>query len=469
MAKPMTSVSEESALLVALRQPHALPKSGPLLVACSGGVDSMSLCEALSIVAPDRLRIATVDHQLHAHSSEHARRCTQYWRARGFPCWSLVADHQIIAAGEGVEDGARRARYHALEQLMEREGISALLTAHHANDQGETLLMRLGSGAGLRGLCGISAQRGRLWRPWLERSREEIERFAERRALPRFEDPPNQSTGPLRNRVRPIIAALCASEPSWLSGLVNSSAHLQESASLLSWFLEKYQNEQVFLGSELIMVQGPKEGPRALTRALLKFALESAYARWGGGDRRRIAGQIDLLERLIYGTRLQRGSLPFGLCAEGGGGALLIAPLVSEPQSTVSITGPGTWRWGSWTLEVEATRSLHMSWGGRAHWSALTSTADLSRSAAPFPWSLAHPREGARFRPAGLGGEKRVRRLWGDQKIPLTLRDRLPMLSQENGSGAPLWLPFCRLQAGVGAQNGREGWSLRLSAHTAEG
>ncbi|MEE2643451.1 MAG: tRNA lysidine(34) synthetase TilS, partial [Myxococcota bacterium] len=108
------------------------------------------------------------------------------------------------------------------------------------------------------------------------------------------------------------------------------------------------------------------------------------------------------------------------------------------------------------------------SWGGGAHWSTLASAADLSRSAAPFPWSLAHPREGARFRPAGLGGEKRVRRLWGDRKVPLMLRDRLPILSQGSGSGAPLWLPFCRLQAGVEAQNGEEGWSLHLSANVAE-
>ncbi|MEE2643513.1 MAG: tRNA lysidine(34) synthetase TilS, partial [Myxococcota bacterium] len=418
MAESMASVSKETVLLKALRQPHALPQSGPLLVACSGGVDSMSLCEALSIIAPERLRIATVDHQLHAHSSELAYRCTQYWRARGFPCWSLIADHQIIAAGEGIEDGARRARYHALDQLMEREGISALLTAHHANDQGETILMRLGSGAGLRGLCGIAAQRGRIWRPWLECSRAEIERFAKARALPLFEDPTNQSFGPLRNRIRPIVTALCASEPSWLPGLVKTTAHLQESASLLSWFLEKYRDEQLFTGSDFVMIQGPKEGPRALTRALLKAALEHAYIRWGGSDQRRIADQIDLLEGLLYGIKLQRRSLPFGLCAEGGAGVLLIAPPVRTLQDMVCITGPGTWCWGGWTLEIEVTRAAHRSWGGGAHWSTLASAADLSRSAAPFPWSLAHPPEGARFRPAGLGGEKRVRRLWGDRKVP---------------------------------------------------
>ena len=185
----------------------------PLLVAYSGGADStallLALHELLGESASGQLRAAHVDHGLHADSGDWARHCVGRAHALGV---SLACRRvEVRAGGKGVEAAARRTRYAALAALMEPG--ECLLTAHHQDDQWETLMLRLLRGTGIAGLAGIREKRrlGRGWllRPLLDVPREELRVWLDHRGENWIEDPSNRETGFdrsfLRNEVQPLL------------------------------------------------------------------------------------------------------------------------------------------------------------------------------------------------------------------------------------------------------------------------
>ena len=184
-----------------------------LLLAFSGGPDSTALLlvlhELLGESGRERLRAAHVDHGLHPDSGAWARHCKAQARALGV---SLVCrEVEVKADGRGVEAAARRARYEALAALMAPG--ECLLTAHHQDDQWETLMLRMLRGSGIVGLAGIREKRrigpGWLLRPLLDAPREELRAWLERKGAAYIEDPSNRDNGFdrsfLRNEVIPLL------------------------------------------------------------------------------------------------------------------------------------------------------------------------------------------------------------------------------------------------------------------------
>ena len=438
-----------------LLRPEALPAEGALLVACSGGLDSMALADAVACIAPERLRVAIVDHQLHPLSRRHAEEVVAYWRARQIPAWHLKAERALISAGAGPEDGARRARYAALAALMTAEGFPALLTAHHASDQAETLLMRLGDGAGLRGLRGILPHTIQRWRPWLALPREEIECFVRARGLPHWDDPTNESDRFQRNRHRALLADLEHAQSGWIQGAVQSARLLSEADEALSFLLRERLAKSLSSFAELILFQLERGSvPDGLVRLLLRHSLELTYLRWGKGEERRVRGHVERLISLWRGDKRRRLQLPQGLFAEGGRGRVLFSPrLTQSPLEDIKIHEPGRYLWGPWELnlifstgEVRSDSKERLGqWDERSGARALENETLLAASLCQWPITVRLPHTGERFHPLGAPGGKRVSRLWSDRGVPLLLRERLPLLSDGRG---PLWLPFCRLHEG---------------------
>src|SRR3954471_22113406 len=158
-------------------------ESGLLGVAVSGGPDSLALLLLAQAAAPGRVRAATVDHRLRPDSASEAAFVASLCAERRIPHATLPVE--VSRGGKGLQAAARKARYAALGGWMRRNGIATLLTAHHADDQAETLLMRLNRGAGLGGLAGIRAaapfsaggEGSRLCRPLLGWRREDLARI----------------------------------------------------------------------------------------------------------------------------------------------------------------------------------------------------------------------------------------------------------------------------------------------------
>lgn len=192
----------------------------PLLVAFSGGPDSTALLlavhELLEESGRERLRAVHVNHGLNAESGAWAEHCKARARALGI---SLACrEVEVETDGKGVEAAARRARYEALAELM-KPG-ECLLTAHHQDDQWETLLLRMLRGTGIAGLTGIRERRrfgcGWLLRPLLEVSRKDLRAWLEHKGAAYIEDPSNRDTGFDRSFLREEVLPLLRSR--WPGG-----------------------------------------------------------------------------------------------------------------------------------------------------------------------------------------------------------------------------------------------------------
>jgi tRNA(Ile)-lysidine synthase len=186
----------------------ALPE-GPALVAVSGGLDSVVLLDLLHRAGTPRrqLVVAHADHGIHPDSASVAARVAAFADGLGLGC---EIGRLALGAGAG-ETSAREARYAWLLALRERIGAAVVFTAHHADDQAETVLMRALEGSGPGGLSGMRPVSGVLVRPLLRFRRVELARYARERELAVWVDPANSDPAHLRSWLRcdllPVIRA----------------------------------------------------------------------------------------------------------------------------------------------------------------------------------------------------------------------------------------------------------------------
>ena len=182
-----------------------------VICAISGGADSVALLWCLYLLREQldlKLSAAHLNHGLRGEESDRDEDFVRQLCA-GYQIPLTVGRTQVQAQGRGLEDAARRARYTFLESL---DPAAKIATAHTADDNAETVLLHLIRGAGLRGLGGIAPARGRVIRPMLGVTRQEVEAFLEHWNLPHVEDSSNGQPDFLRNRVRSRIMPLLRQE-----------------------------------------------------------------------------------------------------------------------------------------------------------------------------------------------------------------------------------------------------------------
>lgn len=185
-------------------------RPGPVLVACSGGPDSLALAAAVRFVAPRlglRVGLVTVDHGLQDGSAARADALCDWARGAGLdPVESVRVS--VPARSGGPEAAARTARYAALDAAADRHGAAAVLLGHTRDDQAETVLLALARGAGPRGLAGMPAHRGRYRRPFLDLPRATTLHACAAQDLPAWHDPHNTDPAYTRSRLRAALADL---------------------------------------------------------------------------------------------------------------------------------------------------------------------------------------------------------------------------------------------------------------------
>ncbi|CAN5217354.1 hypothetical protein BH09PSE3_BH09PSE3_09950 [soil metagenome] len=212
---------------------------GLIGIAVSGGPDSVALLLLASAAYPGRVEAATVDHRLRTASGSEAKMVAKLCRDLGMPHETLVlAD---LARGN-ISASAREARYDALDAWADRRDIAWLLTAHHADDQLETMIMRLNRASGVAGLAGVRARRGRIVRPLLGWRHSELVNIAASASVQVVDDPSNRDDRYDRARLRKALAGA-----DWLDPLaiVRSSAALDEADRALDWVILKLRNERL--------------------------------------------------------------------------------------------------------------------------------------------------------------------------------------------------------------------------------
>lgn len=234
----------------------------PAGVAVSGGPDSLALLLLCAAAFPGETRAATVDHGLRVESSGEARFV-------GEVCAQLGVPHAILklerAQTGNVSDWARRERYAALDRWADEHGIASILTAHHADDQLETVIMRLNRGSGVAGLAGIRSRHGRIMRPLLGWRRSELATIVKGAKLTAIDDPSNRDDRFDRARLRKELSRADWLDPAAAS---RSAAALQQAETALDWaatscFARRAHEEAGVLTLE------PKDLPAELQRRLI--------------------------------------------------------------------------------------------------------------------------------------------------------------------------------------------------------
>jgi tRNA(Ile)-lysidine synthase len=201
-----------------LDQAIITPETSDLVVlaAVSGGVDSMALLAALNRLSGRYEHFKVYAAHLIHHPEEpqalhRAALVRRYCTERSIP---LTVEELTSnpGAGQSPEEWMRQERYRFLETTAQQEGCSWVLTAHHSDDQAETILHRVVTGTGLRGLTGIRPRRGNVLRPFLKVSKGDLRAYCQAEAIPFAEDPTNYDMSRPRNRIRRDILPLLERE-----------------------------------------------------------------------------------------------------------------------------------------------------------------------------------------------------------------------------------------------------------------
>ncbi len=413
---------------------HAITALGPGpvtgVIAVSGGPDSIALLDLAAAAGPALGLVPVVahfDHGIHSESAEIARRVAA--AAAGY---GLRYRTQRVELGPtATETVARRARLSWLEAVADEETAAFILTAHHRDDQVETMIMRFLKGSGPAGLAGISPRRGRWVRPLLDTSHQEIGLFLAERGLASWQDPGNTDQRHLRSWVRhDLLPRIEHRVPKVRENLAAAAGVFHENRRGWDELLDQLPALELRAEENGASVAAdPLRGySSTVVRSLLKalgFRLEV-----GLGKR-----QVDRLQRLVLqghtGQAVDlvggvRGELAFGRLTLFRGSACLDEYHV--PLSGAIETTPiGEWR-------LSCTRSTPPEVIPR-HGFATWVVPDASLVVRPW-------RAGDRIRPIRGRGSRLVVRCMQDSKVPRSRRPKWPVVEHR---GEVIWVPgVCR-------------------------
>ena len=304
-----------------------LPGGAVVLVACSGGPDSLALAAATAFVAP-RLGLTaglvTVDHGLQEGSAERAQTVASWAGDAGFASVE-VATVEVAGLPGGPEAAARTARYAALSASADRIGATIVLLGHTRDDQAETVLLALARGAGPRGLAGMPYRRGVFIRPLLDVARADTRKACAALGLATWEDPHNTDPAYARSRVRAdaLPALIAALGPAVVDNLARTATHLAADNSALDALAEAaFADARVADGLATGVLRDLPDALR--TRVLHSWARELGAA--GGALSHRHVVALDALVRDWHGQGPT--TLPGGIVVGRRAGHLVRVDLV---------------------------------------------------------------------------------------------------------------------------------------------
>lgn len=278
-------------------------------LAVSGGPDSLALLLLAAAARPGKIEAATVDHRLRPDSAEEAAAVAEL-------CTRLAVPHATLEArwdqppDTALQERARLERYRLLGAWAGERGLAALATAHHLDDQAETVLMRLARGAGVRGLAAIRplgtvpGTRQRLIRPLLAWSRAELGAICQAAGVDPVRDPSNEDEQFERVRMRNALAAAQWLEP---QAIARSAANLMAADVALDWAAAREWERSVTGGPEQVAYR-PGGAPQEIRRRIVARALGMTATEGHGAALR--GREIDRLLEVLGsgGTATLRGA-----------------------------------------------------------------------------------------------------------------------------------------------------------------
>ena len=407
-----------------MEQWHMLPEKGGLvLCAVSGGRDSVCLLHYLWSIS-ERYGFSVAAAHYNHHMRPTAQRDEDFVRGLCMqlqvPFYTDGCDVVAAAAesGCGVEETGRRLRYEFLERLAEELGAARIATAHHQADQAETVLLNLLRGTGPEGLAGIPPVRGRLIRPLLQTSREEIEAYLEEHGLGYVEDETNESLAFSRNRLRRmVLPELEKINPALRRNIARAAEIVRREDGYLDQLAAEYLPE---CGTE-IPCSTLNDAPEALRPRMVRLLLD----RLGVGKKDISAAHIEAVLTLCA---KERGmvSLPgvTAVCRDG----VLIFRREGDTSPSSCVLTEGEHRWGDWQISVSRLPVAATEKAG-----ALYLRSETMDKIEADVW-----RGGDGLELPGSRGKRSVKRLLTERGIPPEERRRIPCI-RVNGTAAAVY------------------------------
>lgn len=402
-------------------------KKDSLLVACSGGIDSMVLCDLLLRAgipfalahANFNLRIPDADEDaafIEAYGKQHQLRT----HIKTFNTKAYAQEHHI-----STQMAARELRYEWFQQLSKSEDYTKIATAHHANDTAETIVMNLSRGTGIKGLRGIQPRVNNTIRPLLFASRKMIEAYAQQQDIKWREDYTNAEDHYKRNYTRhQIIPAMEELNPSFIDKASRFATNMQETHALLMHFVSQHQHEWVEQDGDAVLIKKvitEVPGFQSLLHILL-----SPYG-FTPDQVRNICLHLDGRSGIAFTSNSHEL-----ICDRTH---LIITPLhIQSPDIQIS--------------NFPCTINIH---NNVFHATITTSFADYKKSGphqvyldyhkVRFPLTLRAWKKGDWFIPLGMKGKKKISDLMIDQKIPVNFKKRQYLLCSDEQIA---WVPGIR-------------------------
>lgn len=432
------------------------PAARRVLVAVSGGPDSLALADLLFRLAQERrlfLCLAHLDHMFRGEESAEDARFVQKWAEElGLP-WIIEARDvpALRLPGESKQEAARRVRYAFLEQAAAEFGAQRIAIAHTLTDQAETVLMRLLQGGGSTGLKGISPLRDRYIRPLIRQRREEVIEYCHERGLNFRVDPSNERPVYTRNKIRlelvPFIKANF--NPRVEEALARTAEILRGEDEYLSSLVSAWVSDKVQIGAGECHLAAPKllGEPIALQRRILRHL----HQKLAPEQPLRLEHVEELLKLLRQGAGNHDLDWP-GVRIEQRYANLTLRVRQEEDEllpgcnrlGAEELTLPGTLFWPN-GLKISA----EVYHGGVENLQKLRRDSDCPEGQCAFfdldrlePPLVVRPRQpGDTFTPFGLAGSKKIKDFFIDEKVPLEHRARIPIVLDTEGI---LWIAGMR-------------------------
>lgn len=443
---------------------HSMLERGDrLVVAVSGGPDSVALLHILSLLSNEfglHLVAAHLNHGLRPgeadEEEEFVRRLSD---GMGIVCVCKRVDARELRIGRkgSLEEICREERYRFLDETAGRCGAVKIAVGHHRDDQAETVLIHLLRGAGPEGLRGILPVRdGRIIRPLLEVGRADILQYIEQEGLACRFDSSNRSPVFLRNRLRNELIPRLAAEynPRLAEGLGQTAAILRREddylngvvrQTLRSWGIEPGSEGVVVPVAEFVALH------EALQGRIIKSLLEEAAPLRNGIGFRHVEAVLLLARR----QDVQRASLdlPFRIRVERAGGLIRIGrERERKARNRVRANPP------RFEYPVEAPAEVHLREIGRTvHLTRIEKPGIREMKGCPEigfmdydrvipPLVLRSMRPGDRFAPLGTGGTKKLKEYFIDRKVAAACRGSIPLLAD---AGSIIWIAGERISERV--------------------
>jgi tRNA(Ile)-lysidine synthase len=423
-------------VLTTVRRHDLIPPGARVLAAVSGGADSVALACVLARLAPELgftlAGLAHLNHALRGSDSDVDEIFTGNLALKldvPFVTRRVDVGAEAEASRESLEAAARRVRYAFLDAAATGLAADLIATGHTADDQAETLLMRLMRGAGLHGLSGVRPRNGRVVRPLLDARRADVVAFLEEAGESWREDASNADTALTRNRVRHI--AIPALKSAGGDGVIDA---LARTASLIQDDADELERLAIEKARSIVLSNGTLDcealdaaGP-AIARRVIRRALEAA-----AGGRFLSLEHVEGVRSLIKEDAALAIQLP-GVRAAREGRAIRIEPggeSVPPREFETALEVPGT-------VEVPGVDLVISAEVGRIDRAGVTELNARAEAVAvqgveTARLTVRNRRPGDALRPLGAPGRRKVQDVFVDRKTARIDRDRVPLVVDDRG------------------------------------